>query len=137
MEKVSNDPNSRMLIKLVGSVGGTVAFFSGVFGSYIEHILRMLQQNPGEERSEGAIAAQWQFTMQTYGLARPSRDGVIRIDPAMPAILSIPVRTSEPPDQVLDLVEQGWQDFYGAGIVAPWQLCPIDTTRAQSSNRAF
>ena len=57
--------------------------------------------------------------------------------PAMPAILSIPVSMEDSPDRILDLIESGWSDLSVAGTVVPWRLSPIDSTRAQSSNRAL
>ena len=41
------------------------------------------------------------------------------------------------PDFVLSLIEQGWNDLRIPGTVVPWQLFPIDSTRAQSSHRAL
>ena len=113
----------------------------GTYGSFLESILQMAQLHLDHEGQQRALDAQWQFTFQTYGLHRPSRDGVIQvfravtshIGPAMPAILSIPVSAADSPD----LVEQGWSDLRVAGTVVPWQLFPIDSTRAQSSHPAL
>ena len=44
---------------------------------------------------------------------------------------------ADSPDRILDLIERGWSDLSVAGTVVPWQLSPIDSTRAQSSNRAL
>ena len=67
---------------------------------------------------------------------QPSRDGFLQVF-RDPAILSVPVSTADPPDRVLDLIEQGWADLRLPGTVVPWQLFPIDSTRAQSSHRAL
>ncbi len=87
---------------------------SGTHGSFLESILQMAQLHLDQEGNQRPLDAQWQFTFQTYGLNRPSRDGVIQvfravtshIGPAMPAILSIPVSAADSPDQVLELVER-------------------------------
>ena len=92
-----------------------------------------------------ALDAQWQFTLQTYGLHRPSREGFLQIfravssyiGPGNPAILAVPVSAEDSPDFVLSLIEQGWNDLRIPGIVVPWQLFPIDSTRAQSGHRAL
>ena len=44
---------------------------------FIEQIFLLLQQNPVKDGNEDARDAQWQYTQQTYGLARPTRDGII------------------------------------------------------------
>ena len=59
------------------------------------------------------------------------------IGPGNPAILSVPVSTQDSPDFVLNLIEQGWNDLRIPGTVVPWQLFPIDSTRAQSGHRAL
>ena len=92
-----------------------------------------------------ALDAQWQFTLQMYGLHRPSRDGFLQIfravssyiGPGNPAILAVPVSTEDSPDLLLSLIEQGWNDLRIPGTVVPWQLLPIDSTRAQTGHRAL
>ena len=111
--------------------------------SYLESLLSMsqLHLDPGDQQR--AVDAQWQFTQQTYGLHRPSRDGFLQIfravnsyiGPGNPAILSVPVSTQDSPDFVLNLIEQGWNDLRIPGTVVPWQLFPI--ARAQSGHRAL
>ena len=59
------------------------------------------------------------------------------IGPGNPAILSVPVSIQDSPDFVLNLIEQGWNDLRIPGTVVPWQLFPIDSTRAQSGHRAL
>ena len=115
---------------------------SSGYCSFLENILHMAQFQLDQEGQQRPLDAQWQFTLQTYGLHRPSRDGFLQvfravtshIGPGMPAILSIPVSTVDSPDRVLDLVEQGWNDLRITGTVVPFQLFPIDSTRAQSSH---
>ena len=113
--------------------------------SFLDSIFQIAQLNQDQEGAQRALDAQWQFAFQTYGLHRPSRDGVIQIfravtshiGPGNPAVLSIPVSSADRPDLILDLVERGWSDLSVVGTVVPWQLCPIDNTRAQSRNRAL
>ena len=113
--------------------------------SYLESLLSMSQLHLDLGDQQRAVDAQWQFTQQTYGLHRPSRDGFLQIfravssyiGPGNPAILSVPVSIQDSPDFVLNLIEQGWNDLRIPGTVVPWQLFPIDSTRAQSGHRAL
>ena len=56
-----------------------LCFLPEMYGPFTEQIFGLLQQNPVDERNKDATAAQWQYTLQTYGLARPSRDGTVHI----------------------------------------------------------
>ena len=113
--------------------------------SYLESLLSMTHGHANPRDHQRAMDAQWQFTQQTYGLYRPSRDGFLQIfravssyiGPGNPAILSVPVSSQDSPDFVLNLIEQSWNDLRIPGTVVPWQLFPIDSTRAQSSQRAL
>ena len=90
-----------------------------VEGSFLESFLRMSQSHLDLSDQQRALDAQWQFTLQTYGLHRPSRDGFLQIfravssyiGPGNPAILSVPVSTQDSPDLLLNLIEQGWNDL--------------------------
>ena len=114
-------------------------------GSFLDSILSMGQSYLDLSDQQRALDAQWQFTLQTYGLHRPSRDGFLQIfravssyiGPGNPAILAVPVSTQDSPDLLLSLIEQGWNDLRIPGTVVPWQLFPIDSTRAQSGHRAL
>ena len=114
-------------------------------GSFLESLLSMSQSYLDLSDQQRALDAQWQFTLQTYGLRRPSRDGFLQIfravssyiGPGNPAILSVPVSAQDSPDLLLNLIEQGWNDLRIPGTVVPWQLFPIDSTRAQSGHRAL
>ena len=116
-----------------------------VRGSFLESILSMGQSYLDLSDQQRALDAQWQFTLQTYGLHRPSRDGFLQIfravssyiGPGNPAILAVPVSTQDSPDLLLSFIEQGWNDLRIPGTVVPWQLFPIDSTRAQSGHRAL
>ncbi len=122
-----------------------VCLFSMAKCSYLESLLSMTQMHLDPGNQQRAIDAQWQFTQQTYGLHRPSRDGILQIfravnsyiGPGNPAILSVPVSIQDSPDFVLNLIEQGWNGLRIPGTVVPWQLFTIDSTRAQSSHRAL
>ena len=114
-------------------------------GSFLDSLLSMSQAYFDQSDQQRALEAQWQFTLQTYGLHRPSRDGFLQIfravsayiGPGNPAILAVPVSVEDSPDFVLSLIEQGWNDLRIPGTVVPWQLFPIDSTRAQSGHRAL
>ena len=113
--------------------------------SYLEALLSMSQGHVNPRDYQRVMDAQWQLTQQTYGLYRPSRDGFLQIfravtsyiGPGNPAILSVPVSALDSPDFILNLIEQSWTDLRIPGAVVPWQLFPIDSTRAQSSQRAL
>ena len=68
----------------------------------------MTQGHANPRDRHRAMDAQWQFTQQTYGLYRPSRDGFLQIfravssyiGPGNPAILSVPVSSRDPADFV-------------------------------------
>ena len=47
--------------------------------SYLESLLSMTQMHLDPSDQQRAVDAQWQFTQQTYGLHRPSRDGLLQI----------------------------------------------------------
>ena len=113
--------------------------------SYLDSLLTLTQGHVNPSDRERVMDAQWQLAQQTYGLYRPSRDGFLQIfravtsfiGPGNPAILSVPVSPHDPADFVLNLIEQGWSDLNIPGMVVPWQLFPIDSTRAQSGQRAL
>ena len=111
--------------------------------SYLETLLSVSHGHVNPRDHQRVMDAQWQLTQQTYGLYRPSRDGFLQIFRAVssyignPAILSIPVSAQDSPDFILNLIEQSWNDLRIPGTVVPWQLFPIDSTRAQSSQRAL
>ena len=113
--------------------------------SYLETLLSMSQGQVNPRDYQRVMDGQWQLTQQTYGLYRPSRDGFLQIfravtsyiGPGNPAILSVPVSALDSPDFILNLIEQSWTDLRIPGAVVPWQLFPIDSTRAQSSQRAL
>ena len=125
-------------------LGATIRFSLVSCGhcSFLESLLQMAQFHIDQGDQQGVLDAQWQFTQQTYGLHRPSRDGLLQvfravsshIGPGNPAILSVPVSAADSPDH---LIEQGWPDLRTPGTVVPWQLFPIDSTRAKSSHRAL
>ena len=107
-----------------------------VRGSFLDSLLSMSQAYFDQSDQQRALDAQWQFTLQTYGLHRPSREGFLQIfravssyiGPGNPAILAVPVSAEDSPDFVLSLIEQGWNDLRIPGMVVPWQLFPIDST---------
>ena len=88
-------------------------------GSFLDSLLSMSQAYFDQSDQQRALEAQWQFTLQTYGLHRPSRDGFLQIfravsayiGPGNPAILAVPVSVEDSPDFVLSLIEQGWNDL--------------------------
>ena len=77
-----------------------------------------------------AVDAQWQFTQQTYGLHRPSRNGILQIfravnfyiGPGNPAILSVPVSIQDSSDFVLNLIEHGPKHIENCGYQELWSL---------------
>ena len=111
----------------------------------MDSLLGLSQAYLDQGDQQMALDAQWQFTTQTYGLHRPSRDGFLQIfravssyiGPGNPAHLSVPVSMQDSPDLLLTLIEQGWNDLRIPGTVVPWQLFPVDSTRAQSGHRAL
>ena len=72
-------------------------------GSFLDSLLSMSQAYFDQSDQQRALEAQWQFTLQTYGLHRPSRDGFLQIfravsayiGPGNPAILAVPVSVED------------------------------------------
>ena len=90
------------------------SFMVMVRGSFLDSILSMGQAYLDQSDQQRALDAQWQFTLQTYGLHRPSRDGFLQtfravssyIGPGNPAILAVPVSTSA-------VAEDRWRQISG------------------------
>ena len=114
-------------------------------GSFLDSLLGLSQAYMDQGDQQRALDAQWQFTVQTYALHRPSRNGFLQvfravssyIGPGNPAHLSVPVSMHDSPDLLLTLIEEGWNDLRIPGTIVPWQLFPIASTRAQSGHRAL
>ena len=112
--------------------------------SYLETLLSMSQGQVNPRDYQRVMDGQWQRTQQTYGLYRPSH-GFLQIFRAVTPILVLVILPScrylspalDSPDFILNLIEQSWTDLRIPGAVVPWQLFPIDSTRAQSSQRAL